>query len=149
MKQSPSCRLLFVTCALVLGGETVTAATSASLAAPLATHAFNTRALRTPVAQPMHAGRIRFYPSAMVRFHRGDKAQRSVVAVYGSAADSTTFIVQNTCGSGGGAIALIDGSASEYGIWGVTPGSVNGKCEFTLHDANGNKGKVHIVNKSN
>jgi hypothetical protein len=78
------------------------------------------------------------------------KSGTSVTVLEGSSVDSTTVIVDNTCGSGSKTIASIDDSFSEYGIYAITAGPVNGKCSFTVQDVtNGAKGTEYITNSSN
>jgi hypothetical protein len=92
---------------------------------------------------------IKFSPSGMVRFHLGDHATRTITAILGGPPDTTTQLIQNTCGSGSSAIATIDGTFAQYGQWLITPGAVNGKCLFVVKDAQGYTGRGHVVNKSN
>ena len=102
-------------------------------------------------AVPSMRGRhiIKFSPSPMVRFHAGDKATRTITAILGGNPDTTTQLIENTCGTGSTAIATIDGTFASYGYWQITPGTTDGKCLFVVKDASGYTGRGHVVNKSN
>jgi len=94
--------------------------------------------------------KVIFVPKS-VTFAKGEKSAKSMTANFPKGqADQFTQLKSTSCGSGSSAIASIDDSFAEYGIYSVTPGTVNGSCTFTVIDkVNKVKGKGKVVNNSN
>jgi hypothetical protein len=94
--------------------------------------------------------KIIFVPKS-VTFNKGEKSPKSMTANFPKGqADQFTQLKSTSCGSGSSAIASIDTSFAEYGIYSVTPGTVNGSCSFTVTDkVNKVKGKGKVINNSN
>jgi hypothetical protein len=94
-------------------------------------------------------GQITFVPPK-IKFPHGKKSAKQVTADNPpSQYDQNTQVIKNTCGSGANVIATVE-QGFDYGIWVITPGNVNGKCQFTIQDlTTGAKGTEHINNLSN
>lgn len=101
-------------------------------------------------AVPNGKPKIIFVPKS-VSFSKGEKSGKSMTANFPKGqADQFTQLKSTSCGSGSTAIATIDTSFAEYGIYTINPGTVNGSCTFTVSDkVNKVKGKGKIVNASN
>lgn len=99
---------------------------------------------------PNGKAKVIFLPKS-VTFSKGQKSPQSMTANFPKGqADQFTQLKSTSCGSGSSAIATIDTSLSEYGIYSVDPGTVNGTCTFTVTDkVNKVKGKGKVVNNSN
>ena len=107
----------------------------------------------TFAARSMHSPKITFAARVVRLKHGGTGSGSANVLIClpsGCEADSTTKLSETTCGSGKHTIATIDSSLSEYGIYQVKSGAVNGKCEFTVQDYYfGGSATERVVNRSN
>jgi hypothetical protein len=100
------------------------------------------------VANPTPSG-ITFVPPS-VTFKKGDKNPQNVTAEYGSTYDQNTQLIGNTCGVGSKLIATVQ-QGFDYGFWTITPGSKNGRCNFTIQDITNPQvqGTEYVTNNSN